>query len=126
MQVAAVLIVMWRFRRSDASDGLRFSTAAILAFILLGKVLSPQYLIWLFPFVSVLDGFTGNLARKLFLLSCLSTALIYPGPGFRLVLDHQAGAILLLSLRNALLLWLLQVLVFGSERANRCTKPPVG
>jgi hypothetical protein len=111
MQVAAVLIVMWRFRRSDASDGLRFSTAAILAFILLGKVLSPQYLIWLFPFAAVLEGRTAPLVRKGFLLCCVTTAMIYPGPGFPLILDHHAGAVVLLNLRNALLIWLFCVLV---------------
>ena len=63
-------MVMWAFRRSGMADGLRFSAAAVLAFIVFGKVLSPQYLIWLFPFMAVLDGRTGSVARKIFLL-CL-------------------------------------------------------
>ena len=82
----------------------------MLAFIVFGKVLSPQYLIWLFPFVAVLDGRTGSVARKIFLLACVTTALFYPGPGFAMVLEHQAGAILLLNLRNLLLVWLFLVL----------------
>jgi hypothetical protein len=111
LQAIALPVVMWRFWRSGMVDGLRFSAAAILAFIALGKVLSPQYLIWLFPFVAALEGRTGILARKIFLLCCVTTALIYPGPGFALILDHHAGAILLLNLRNALLIWLLVTLL---------------
>ena len=38
------------------------------------------------------------------------STLIYPGPGFGMVLEHQAGAILLLNLRNLLLVWLFLVL----------------
>ena len=64
------------------AEGPRYSAAAVLAFIVFGKVLSPQYLIWLFPFLAVLDGRTGSLARKIFLLACLTTAMFYPGPGF--------------------------------------------
>ena len=92
------------------AEGVRFSAAAVLAFIVFGKVLSPQYLIWLFPFMAVLDGPTGSRARKIFLLGCVITLLLYPGPGFDMVLEYQAGAILLLDLRNLLLVWLFLVL----------------
>ena len=103
---------MWAFRRSGMAEGVRFSAAAVLAFIVFGKVLSPQYMIWLFPFVAVLGGRTGSVARKIFLMVCVTTAMIYPGPGFSMVLHHQAGAILLLNLRNGLLLWLLAMLIY--------------
>ena len=112
VQATALLVVMWAFRQSGMADGLRFSAAAVLAFIVFGKVLSPQYMIWLFPFVAVLDGPTGSIARKIFLLGCVITLLLYPGPGFGMVLKHRAGAILLLNLRNALLVWLLAALVY--------------
>ncbi len=110
VQATALLVVMWAYRRSGMAEGVRFSAAAVLAFIVFGKVLSPQYLIWLFPFVAVLGGPTGSLARKIFLLGCVITLLLYPGPGFGMVLEHQAGAILLLNLRNLLLVWLFLVL----------------
>jgi hypothetical protein len=113
LQVATLLLVMVQFWRSGMTEGMRYSAAAVLAFISTGKVLSPQYLIWLFPFSAVLDGRIGRLARQIFLLACLTTAMLYPGPGFVMVLDHQAGAILLLNLRNGLLIWLLGLLSFG-------------
>ena len=112
VQATALLVVMWAFRQSGMADDLRFSAAAVLAFIVFGKVLSPQYMIWLFPFMAVLGGRTGSVARKIFLMVCVTTAMIYPGPGFSMVLDHQAGAMLLLNLRNGLLLWLLAMLIY--------------
>jgi hypothetical protein len=124
IQVGALLLVMGRFRRSGLSDGMRYSAAAVLAFIISGKVLSPQYLIWLFPFLAVLDGRTGRLARQCFLVGCLATAFLYPGSGFVMVLAHQPGAILLLNLRNALLVSLLAVLVYGAEGSGPADRPP--
>jgi hypothetical protein len=113
LQVVALLVVMVRYWRSGMVDGVRYSGAAVLAFITMAKVLSPQYLIWLFPFLVTLNGWTGSRARWLFLFCCIITALIYPGPGFALILDHQGMAIFLLNLRNALLLCLLFVLLYG-------------
>jgi hypothetical protein len=106
------------------ADGLRYSAAAVLAFVAFGKVLSPQYLIWLFPFLAVLDGRTGNFARRVFLLYCLTTTLIYPGPGFFMILDHQAPAILLLNLRNAFMIWLLAVLLSRSTAEGSSAQLP--
>ncbi len=131
VQATALLLVMWAFRRSGMAEGVRFSAAAVLAFIVFGKVLSPQYMIWLFPFVAVLGGRTGSVARKIFPMVCMTTAMIYPGPGFPMVLDHQAGAMLLLNLRNGLLLWLLAMLIYcpaeelGPERHPSDTPPEV-
>src|SRR5262249_5850596 len=113
IQAAALLLVVWRFGRSGGTDGMRYSAAAVLAFIATGKVLSPQYLILRSPSLSVLGWRTGRLARQIFLLCCVATALVYPGPGFPMILAHQGGAILLLNLRNALLVWLVAMLLFG-------------
>ena len=112
-QAWSLLLVGWRFRRSGMADGVRYSGAAVLALVVTSKVLSPQFLIWLFPFVVVLGGRAGWLARRLFLLTCLSTAMIYPGPVFEHLLLHQAGAMIVLNTRNLLLVGLTAYLVFG-------------
>ncbi len=104
LQAAALLLVLVPFWRRRMAEGIRYAGAAILASLVTAKVLSPQYLVWLFPFVVVLGGWTGSRARWLFLFVCLTTALIYPGPAFAQLLDHQAIAIFLLNLRNLLLL----------------------
>jgi hypothetical protein len=126
LQAATLLLVMGRFWRSGMAEGMRYSAAAIVAFIVVGKVLSPQYLIWPLPFLAVLDGRIGTLARRIFLLCCICTALIYPGPGFPMILDHRVGAILLLNLRNALLVWLLAVLLLGPRGGDPAGRPGRG
>jgi hypothetical protein len=113
LQAAALLLVLFQFWRRRMAEGTRYAGAAILASLVTSKVLSPQYLVWLFPFVVVTGGWTGSRARWLFLFGCLMTALIYPGPGLVLLMDHQGTAIFLLNLRNILLLMLLALVLFG-------------
>jgi hypothetical protein len=113
LEAAALLLVLIRFGRSGMTDGIRYSGAAVLAALVTSKVLSPQYLVWIFPFVVVLRGWLGSRARWLFLFVCLTTALIYPGPAFAQILDHQGMAIFLLNLRNVLLLALWALVLFG-------------
>ena len=83
LQAAALLLVLIQFRRRGMAEGVRYAGAAVLASLVTAKVLSPQYLVWLFPFIVVLGGWTGSRARWLFLFVCLTTALIYPGTGLR-------------------------------------------
>jgi hypothetical protein len=73
-------------------------------------------MIWMFPFVVVLGGWSGRRARWLFAFICLTTALIYPGPGFAQLQAHQATAIFLLNVRNLLMVGLLGLLVLGPAR----------
>jgi hypothetical protein len=113
LQAVALLLVMIQFRRRGMADGVRYAGATILASLVTAKVFSPQYLVWLFPFIDVLGGWTGSRARWLFLFICLVTALIYPGPAFAHLLDHQGPAIFLLNLRNLLTLALLSLILFG-------------
>jgi hypothetical protein len=113
LQAGALLLVLVQFWRSGITNGMRYVAAALLASLVTSKVFSPQYLIWLFPFVSVLGGWTGSRGRWLFLFACLLTTLLYPGPGFALLLQHEATAIFLLNLRNVLLLAILALLLFG-------------
>jgi hypothetical protein len=116
IQLAAIFLTMWCYRRSGMSDGVRYAGAAVLAFLVGGKVLSPQFLIWLIPFVTVLGGQVGRRARWIYLLACLATTLIYPLIGLRLILEHDSlGGMFLLNYRNALLLGLLFLLLLGKE-----------
>jgi hypothetical protein len=114
IQIVSLLVVMWRFRRSGMREPVRYAGAAVLAFMITGKVLSPQFMIWLFPFMAVLGGWTGQRARWLFLLSCLLTTALFPWAHFRLM-NAEGWAIGLLNYRNVLLLGVLALLLFGPE-----------
>ena len=118
IQIAALLFVMWRYRRSGMKDGVRYAGAAVLAFMVMGKVLSPQFLIWLIPFVTVLGGRMGRRARWIYLLACIATTLFFPHIGLVLMVgDNNLGAILLLNYRNARIVGLYFLLLFGPETA---------
>ncbi len=112
LQGIAILLTLWRFKRSGMKDGVRYAGASVLAFLLLGKVLSPQYIIWLFPFITVMGGKTGERAHLLFLVICFATTAIYPW-GFTGLVNLEAWAFHLLNLRNLLLVCLWGILLLG-------------
>jgi hypothetical protein len=114
LQAAALLLTVWRFHRAAYRDPLRFAGAAVLAFIVPGKVLSPQYLIWLIPFVTVMEGRAGAAARLVFLLSCVATTAVFPWMYVRLV-AFDPLPVVLLNIRNALLLLLFMIMVAGPD-----------
>jgi hypothetical protein len=113
IQVITLLLIAHRFWRTGMRDGVRFAGAAVLAFVITGKILSPQFMIWLMPFIAILDGPTGKYARYLFLPCCLTTTLIYPVGYLEAILRFETGSILLLNIRNALLLGILALMVYG-------------
>ena len=108
-QIATLGAVVWRSARSGRRDLVRYAAAAILVLVVAGKVLSPQYLIWLVPFVPVLGGPAGRIARPLFVIACAATTLEYLAT--RHLAAFELWAILALNGRNALLVALLLVLL---------------
>jgi hypothetical protein len=115
---AAMLLVAYRFYKVGAKRPMQFCAAALLAFVITGKVLSPQYLIWLFPFVILVQGSTGRMARPIFLVCCLLTTAVYPW-SFMALLKFHPVAIALLNLRNLLLLGLFIFLVWRIDQGRR-------
>ncbi len=67
LQVAALLLVWLRFVRGPATQQrlLVASTAAVCAVVVFGRVLSPQYVIWMAPLVLALPGRRGLAATGL-------------------------------------------------------------
>jgi hypothetical protein len=93
------------------TEGVRYSGAVVLAFIITGKVFSPQYLIWLIPFIAVLEGRVARPGCWIFAAGCVATLL---APGIAGFLPRtSAWVILAYNIKNALFLWLLVILTFG-------------
>ena len=77
------------------------ATAEVLAFAVFGKVLSPQFLIWLVPLVPLVAGLGGLVATLLLPLALLATQIELEGYSGL----HIAGySVVLLAIRNVLLL----------------------
>src|SRR4051812_16027811 len=110
-----VLLTLWiAFARGEATRErlVRYSAAAVCAFIVFSKVLSPQYLIWLIPLVPLVRGRRGLAAAALFVASLVLTQLWFPRHYLDLAYGFDARASWLVLARDLVLLALLLVLVW--------------
>jgi hypothetical protein len=114
-----VLAWIWLRRPRSGEDLVRWSAAALLAFVALGKVLSPQFLIWLAPVVPLVAGRRGVRASALLVLALVLTQLWFPSRYWELAREFQPLASGLVLARDLVLVALLVVLVRpGSEPAR--------
>jgi Glycosyltransferase family 87 len=125
---AGVLIWIWAAFARGRGDGealVRSSAAAICAFIAFGKVLSPQFLIWLIPIVPLVRGRRGLGASALLGAALVLTQIWFPFRYFRLALHFEAGLSWLLLARDLTLVALVAVLVVSLRRtaATRSESP---
>ncbi|MET0200955.1 MAG: hypothetical protein ABW245_03785, partial [Gaiellaceae bacterium] len=96
----------------------RFTAASLAAFVALGKVLSPQFLIWLLPIVPLVRGRRGLAASALLALALLLTQVWFPIRYFDLVaLDAFPSWVLLV--RDLVLVALLVVLTAPEREPAR-------
>jgi len=118
----ALLVALWlAFARGEASRErfLRYTAASVCAFVAFGKVLSPQYLIWLIPLVALVRGARGHLALVMLTVACVLTQVWFPQRYFAYAQRfHLAGVVLA---RDLVLVALLAVLVSPPARARRRT-----
>ena len=83
----AVLVWIWLRRPAEKEELLRWSAAAVVAFVALGKVLSPQFLIWLAPLVPLVAGVRGLRASVLLAAALVLTQLWFPSRYWELARD---------------------------------------
>jgi hypothetical protein len=86
--LAAALVVVYAAYAAGVDSPQRLITAAVAAvtaYVVFGHVLSPQYLIWLFPLVPLLAGATGVIATGLLFSACALTMTWFPSRFFHLV-----------------------------------------
>jgi uncharacterized membrane protein len=79
VQAVAVLGVAWLYRRwpNDPHRLVLAVAAAVVAFVAFGKVLSPQYLVWLIPLVPLVDLGIGVAASCLLAIALVMTQLSF-------------------------------------------------
>ena len=117
------LAIVWLARRGgDVRRLTLLALAAIVAFIALGKVLSPQFMVWLVPFAAAAWAWGDRLIALLCAAASLLTLLEFPTRYFDLV-DQDPAVVALVGVRNAVLLALLAVTVATVAGPRRSPAP---
>jgi len=123
LSVAQVVTLVWlwiRFARGEQTPArlARYAGASLVAFVALGKVLSPQFLVWLIPVVP--------LARRMWATFALTVALVltqlwFPYRYWDLVREFDPLASWLVVARDLALVVLLVLLVREPARERTRT-----
>ena len=120
----AVLAWIWLRRPGTAEELIRWSAAAVVAFVAFGKVLSPQFLIWLALLVPLVGGRRGLRASMLLAAALVLTQLWFPSRYWDLALEFDAVSSWLVLVRDLTLVALFAVLatplgVWDAHRLDR-------
>jgi 8-oxo-dGTP pyrophosphatase MutT (NUDIX family) len=99
----------------DRERLVRLSAAAVCALVALGKVASPQFLIWLVPLVPLVRGRRGLAASGLLGAALVLTQVWFPYRYWDLVFDLDAVAAWTILGRDLVLVALLGVLVWPAR-----------
>jgi Glycosyltransferase family 87 len=119
LSIAQVAVVVWlwtrfaRGREPSPYELAAYAAAVLTAFVALGKVLSPQFLIWLVPVVPLARRYGAN---ALLLAALVLTQLWFPYRYWDLVREFDPLASWLVLLRDLVLVALLVVLVRSLRR----------
>lgn len=124
--LALVALIALAARRPDPRHLVLCGFGALLAFVSLGKVFSPQYVIWLAPFAALAWVWGRRTVALLVGAAIVLTHVEFPSRYFDLI-NQQRDVILIVAARNALLLVALIVLAVSlSERRTVRPQPASG
>lgn len=118
-EIGAVVFVWIAYARRRTSEGeaaLVAAAAAVTAVVAFDKVLSPQYLIWIVPFIVLVRGARGVLAALLMLLALGLTQTWFPVHYWDLATDHKSPWTGYLLVRDLALVALAAALVEAYPR----------
>ena len=123
LQALAVIALWVAFARGQATPErlVRYSAACVVTFVALGKVLSPQFLIWLIPLVPLVAGRRGLVASAVLALALVLTQLWFPFHYWDLALRLNERASYLVLARDLALVALAAVLVIPLRGSPRTT-----
>jgi len=97
------LLALLAFRRPDPRSLVLTSLAAVTAFVVLGKVLSPQFLIWVLSLGALALAWRMYTLAAVVGLAAIFTQIEFPGRYFDLV-AREPFPLAVVAARNALLL----------------------
>jgi hypothetical protein len=117
------LCVLWfalaRSKNDPREDLVRYSAISVAVALVLGTVLSAQYVTWLLPLVPLVAWRRGLVATLLFVLAAGLTHAWFPSPNYGHYLQNfDVGATSLLLARNLALLATALALVLPSWRTK--------
>jgi uncharacterized membrane protein len=118
-QVAALAALWVGFARGPAEESrfVRYAAASVCAFVVFGKVLSPQYLIWLVPLLPLVHGRRGVAATALLAVAAIDTQFWFESHRYGLYQTDFRYAWLVLG-RNLILVAILAILVVPAVRTR--------
>ncbi len=110
--IATYWFIYRRMKRTlnPLNEILSYSLLAVAVLIATSKVLSPQYLIWLFPLIPLFSGRFRYALWAVFIAIGALTYYIFPLHYFELI-DLESGLVAILFARNILLIAMVVLLV---------------
>jgi glycosyl transferase family 87 len=124
--VFAVWIVFARRRDASGETVLVAAAAAVGALVAFDRVLSPQYLIWLVPFVVLVRGGRGLVAAALLFVALGLTQTWFPWNYWSLALEHASPWSWYLLARDLALVALAGVLILELSRGRDSARGRAG
>jgi hypothetical protein len=117
----SVLVAAWLAFASGPMSRerlVRFAALVLVAFVALGKVLSPQFLIWLLPVVPLVAGRRGLAASALLGTALVLTQTWFPFRYWDYAREFDASVTWLVLGRDLVLVGLLAVLAWPRHRTS--------
>jgi hypothetical protein len=116
--VVAIWVVFARRRNPGRETVLLAAAAAVAALVAFDRVLSPQYLIWIVPFVPLVRGWRGVYASGLLFLALGLTQTWFPWHYWSLATGHAPPWSWYLLARDLALVLIAGMLLFELSRAR--------
>ncbi len=126
LQIAALGYLWWRYAARSTPGLAAFGESclgALVAFVALGKVLSPQFLVWLLPAAGLVSGRRFWPGIALVSGACALTRGWFPSRYWRLVFGFDGLASWLVFARDLLLVGLLAILLGAFSRFAPARSP---
>jgi hypothetical protein len=115
--LVATVVVFAAYARGGTREMVLASMGAILAYVAFGRVLSPQYLVWLVPLGALALAWRMHALAATIGAATVLTQIEFPARYFD-VIEREPAATLLVGLRDATLLLALSVLAATAARSR--------